>query len=163
MSFCHFLSFQKLSEWPDRIVFIRDGVSEGMSEICVRFRSRSHRFLAFVFMTCFDIHSVVVDLCLGKMEDVCCHEVAAIKAVFTKGGHPDPDVTAFVAVKNHNTRFWDPKTQDVRSNLCPGTWIAESGVHPLKFPNFYLLSHAGIKGNPSTRLMRLLSVSASLV
>lgn len=97
-------------DWPDRIVFIRDGVSE------------------------------------GKMEDVTFQEVDAIKTVYSKAGRNSPDVTVFAAIRNHQTRFWDPKSENSRANLGPGTWIAESGVHLSKYPNFFLLSHAGIKG-----------------
>lgn len=61
----------------------------------------------------------------GKMEDVCFHEVAAIKSVYSKEGRPVPDVTAFVAIRNHQTRFWDPCSQDSKANLGSSLFISD--------------------------------------
>lgn len=99
-----------ISEWPDRIIFIRDGTSE------------------------------------GKMADVCMKEIQSIREAYSREGKQPPRITAFAAIRNHQTRFWDSNPQDARANLGPGTFISTSGVHLGKYPNFYLLSHAGIKG-----------------
>lgn len=112
------------SELPDKLIVLRDGVSE------------------------------------GKMEDVYIKEIQKIVSCFTNMGQEAPSVTAFLALKNHQLRFWDADPRNSHLNLPPGTWIAESGVHHCKHPNFYLLSHAGIKG--MSRPMRYFMIQDQL-
>lgn len=95
--------FQGSDDWPDRIVFIRDGVSEGNHDFQ---QSQSGLRYKRVF-----VHF------LGKMEDVTFQEVDAIKTVYSKAGKNSPDVTVFAAIRNHQTRFWDPKSENSRANL----------------------------------------------
>lgn len=72
-------------------------------------------------------------------------EVMEMNEIYKRRGLAPPRILAMAVRKRHQTRFF-PKTQDSRANAPPGTLIIDSLTMPLTLPNFYLLSHAGIKG-----------------
>ena len=97
---------------PERIVFYRDGVSEG-------------QFL-----------------------QVLNHEVTAIRAACTSLEKDyQPPITFIVVQKRHNTRFFveDRRDADRSGNVKAGTVVDSTICHPTE-NDFYLMSHAGIKG-----------------
>ena len=73
-------------------------------------------------------------------------EVNAIQLVYRKMGVGNvPKILAVAVRRAHQTRFF-PTTSDSRTNLPPGTFVLDNLSLPLPYANFYLLSHAGIKG-----------------
>ncbi|XP_028756822.1 protein argonaute 5-like isoform X2 [Neltuma alba] len=100
---------------PDRILFYRDGVSE------------------------------------GQFSQVLLHEMEAIrKACASLEEGYQPRVTFLVVQKRHHTRFFpvDHNSRDQTDksgNILPGTVVDTRICHPREF-DFYLNSHAGIKG-----------------
>ncbi|KAJ4827378.1 argonaute 5 [Turnera subulata] len=100
---------------PGRIIFYRDGVSEGQ------------------------FHQVLL------------HEIDAIrKACASLENGYQPRITFVVVQKRHHTRFFpaDYSRQDQMDrsgNILPGTVVDTKICHPTEF-DFYLNSHAGIKG-----------------
>ncbi|XP_018492188.1 protein argonaute 1 [Raphanus sativus] len=100
---------------PLRIIFYRDGVSE------------------------------------GQFYQVLLYELDAIrKACASLEAEYQPTVTFVVVQKRHHTRLFAHDHKDVRSvdrsgNILPGTVVDSSICHPTEF-DFYLCSHAGIKG-----------------
>ncbi|OAY82125.1 Protein argonaute 1B, partial [Ananas comosus] len=100
---------------PGRIIFYRDGVSEG-------------QFYQVVFSE------------LKAIKDAC------------SSLHPDynPLLTFIVVQKRHHTRLFahnynDRSSVDRSGNIRPGTVVDSTICHPTEF-DFYLCSHAGIKG-----------------
>jgi len=96
-------------KWPSRIMYFRDGVSE------------------------------------GQYQHVLQQEVQDMKALI-KTANPALDIPFVVLVgsKRHHVRFF-PEKGDRNGNPLPGT-LVESGVtHPREW-DFYLNSHAAIKG-----------------
>eukprot|EP00917_Polyrhabdina_sp_WS-2016_P004238 GHVP01009712.1.p1 GENE.GHVP01009712.1~~GHVP01009712.1.p1 ORF type:complete len:182 (-),score=13.41 GHVP01009712.1:142-687(-) len=57
-----------------------------------------------------------------------------------------PAIMAFVVRKRHNTRFFMKEMTTARHNLPPGTVIQDNISHPIEYPNWYMITHAGIKG-----------------
>lgn len=99
---------------PDRIIFYRDGVSE------------------------------------GQFSQVLLHEMEAIrKACASLEEGYLPKVTFLVVQKRHHTRFFPDHNNrdqtDKSGNILPGTVVDTQVCHPREF-DFYLNSHAGIKG-----------------
>lgn len=100
---------------PQRIIFYRDGVSE------------------------------------GQFYQVLLHELDAIrKACNNLEPNYQPPVTFVVVQKRHHTRLFannhaDERTVDRSGNILPGTVVDSQICHPTEF-DFYLCSHAGIKG-----------------
>jgi len=74
-------------------------------------------------------------------------EIDVIRSVYKKTSQSIPLILAIVVKKRHQTRFFpkDPKA-DARTNMPPGTLLMDNLTIPLQYDNFYLLSHAGIKG-----------------
>ncbi|KAG1347516.1 hypothetical protein COCNU_06G013450 [Cocos nucifera] len=110
------LSFYRaVNRKPDRIIFYRDGVSE------------------------------------GQFADVLLYEMDAIrKACASLQEGYLPRVTFIVVQKRHHTRLFpqvhgDRSSTDRSGNILPGTVVDTSICHPTEF-DFYLCSHAGIKG-----------------
>ncbi|KAK4286389.1 hypothetical protein QN277_002950 [Acacia crassicarpa] len=110
------MAFYKSTRYkPDRIIFYRDGVSE------------------------------------GQFSQVLLHEIQAIrKACASLQEGYQPRVTFLVVQKRHHTRFFpvnhNSRDQTDRSgNILPGTVVDTHICHPREF-DFYLNSHAGIKG-----------------
>ncbi|RWR90514.1 Argonaute/Dicer protein [Cinnamomum micranthum f. kanehirae] len=110
------ISFRRATgQKPQRIIFYRDGVSE------------------------------------GQFYQILLHELYAIrKACASLESNYQPPVTFVVVQKRHRTRLFannysDPRTVDKSGNILPGTVVDTKICHPTEF-DFYLCSHAGIKG-----------------
>ncbi|KAL2555325.1 Protein argonaute 1 [Forsythia ovata] len=111
------ISFRRATgQKPQRIIFYRDGVSEG-------------QFYQVLF-----------------------YELDAIrKACASLEPNYQPPVTFVVVQKRHHTRLFannhnDRRAVDNRSgNILPGTVVDSKICHPTEF-DFYLCSHAGVKG-----------------
>ncbi|PWA99478.1 PAZ domain-containing protein [Artemisia annua] len=100
---------------PHRIIFYRDGVSE------------------------------------GQFNEVLLNEMVKIReACLSLEENYMPPVTFIVVQKRHHTRFFplnysDRASTDASDNILPGTVVDTKICHPTEF-DFYLCSHAGIKG-----------------
>ncbi|KAK1270095.1 Protein argonaute MEL1 [Acorus gramineus] len=95
---------------PQRIIFYRDGVSEGQ------------------------FNRVLLD------------EMSAIRQACHSIDHNyRPPVTFVVVQKRHHTRLFPVNMKDKSENILPGTVVDRTICHPTQF-DFYLCSHAGIKG-----------------
>eukprot|EP00914_Ancora_sagittata_P006672 GHVO01013374.1.p1 GENE.GHVO01013374.1~~GHVO01013374.1.p1 ORF type:complete len:954 (+),score=173.32 GHVO01013374.1:163-3024(+) len=81
----------------------------------------------------------------SQMASVLEKEVAALSGAFHALG-ANPAILAIIVQKRHQTRFFPKDSPDARTNLPPGTVIKDNLTHPSEWDNFYLLSHAGIKG-----------------
>ncbi|BAF10535.1 protein argonaute 1C isoform X1 [Oryza sativa Japonica Group] len=110
------ISFKRSTgEKPQRIIFYRDGVSE------------------------------------GQFYQVLLYELNAIrKACASLETNYQPKVTFIVVQKRHHTRLFahnhnDQNSVDRSGNILPGTVVDSKICHPTEF-DFYLCSHAGIKG-----------------
>lgn len=110
------ISFHKSTgQKPQRIIFYRDGVSEG----------QFYQVLLFE---------------LDAIRRAC----ASLEADY------QPTVTFVVVQKRHHTRLFphnsnDKNSMDRTGNILPGTVVDSKICHPNEF-DFYLCSHAGIKG-----------------
>ncbi|KIV99831.1 uncharacterized protein PV09_08501 [Verruconis gallopava] len=82
----------------------------------------------------------------GQFQFVLNQEVADMKAMFLSiNPKIEPKFTVIVCGKRHHVRFFPGKSGDRNGNPIPGT-LVESGVtHPFEI-DFYLASHAAIKG-----------------
>ncbi|OEL21917.1 Protein argonaute 1 [Dichanthelium oligosanthes] len=110
------ISFKRSTgQKPQRIIFYRDGVSE------------------------------------GQFYQVLLYELNAIrKACASLEANYQPKVTFVVVQKRHHTRLFahnhnDKNSVDRSGNILPGTVVDSKICHPTEF-DFYLCSHAGIKG-----------------
>lgn len=107
------IGFRKSTGYrPERIIFYRDGVSE------------------------------------GQFAEVLLYEVDAIrKACASLEEGYLPRLTFVVVQKRHHTRLFaaDRNMTDRSGNILPGTVVDTKICHPSQF-DFYLCSHAGIKG-----------------
>ncbi|CAK9164365.1 unnamed protein product [Ilex paraguariensis] len=110
------ISFHRATrQKPQRIIFYRDGVSE------------------------------------GQFYQVLLFELDAIrKACASLEPNYQPPVTFVVVQKRHHTRLFahnhrDRNAVDRSGNILPGTVVDSKICHPTEF-DFYLCSHAGIKG-----------------
>ncbi|XP_066333042.1 protein argonaute 1C-like [Miscanthus floridulus] len=110
------VSFKKSTgQKPQRIIFYRDGVSE------------------------------------GQFYQVLLYELNAIRrACASLEANYQPKVTFVVVQKRHHTRLFahnhnDKNSIDRSGNILPGTVVDSKICHPTEF-DFYLCSHAGIKG-----------------
>uniref|UniRef100_A0A0A9ABP6 Protein argonaute MEL1 n=1 Tax=Arundo donax TaxID=35708 RepID=A0A0A9ABP6_ARUDO len=107
--------YKKTGTKPKRIIFYRDGVSD------------------------------------GQFSDVLLHEMIAIrKACASMEQGYLPPVTFVVVQKRHHTRLFPEvhgsrELTDKSGNILPGTVVDTKICHPSEF-DFYLCSHAGIKG-----------------
>ncbi|RCV09086.1 hypothetical protein SETIT_1G378700v2 [Setaria italica] len=110
------ISFKKSTgEKPQRIIFYRDGVSEGQ----------------FYQVLLYELHAIR-------------------KACASLEANYQPKVTFVVVQKRHHTRLFahnhnDQNSIDRSGNILPGTVVDSKICHPTEF-DFYLCSHAGIKG-----------------
>ena len=114
---------------PKRIIFYRDGVSEG------QFKQVLDEELPLVKglsgPLCVDVYYLLI-----RSSSAACEEVGI-----------SPNITVIIVGKRHHVRFF-PATTDVkeRDKNCPaGTVVDTDVVHPTEF-DFYLQSHAGILG-----------------
>ncbi|KAJ3687816.1 hypothetical protein LUZ61_016980 [Rhynchospora tenuis] len=87
----------------------------------------------------------------GQFQQVLQHEINAIRTA-CKQLSPDymPAITFIVVQKRHHTRLfpYDYRAADRSGNVPPGTVVDTQICHPSEF-DFYLCSHAGIKGTSS--------------
>jgi eukaryotic translation initiation factor 2C len=79
-------------------------------------------------------------------------ELGAIRAAYAKLATPDVastvKLTAIVAAKRHNTRFYPINPDDMQGkdrNCKPGTLVDDTITSPF-FRDFYLQSHSGLQG-----------------
>lgn len=79
-------------------------------------------------------------------EAVMSDELRAIDLAYKELGRPAPQVLAIAVRRAHQTRFFPTDLSDPRTNMPPGTVVFDNLTLPLPYPNFFLLSHAGIKG-----------------
>eukprot|EP01054_Gregarina_sp_Poly1_P002690 Gregarina_sp_Poly_1__2689@NODE_173_length_12050_cov_429_537511_g154_i0_p2_GENE_NODE_173_length_12050_cov_429_537511_g154_i0NODE_173_length_12050_cov_429_537511_g154_i0_p2_ORF_typecomplete_len991_score140_34Piwi/PF02171_17/1_1e67PAZ/PF02170_22/3_4e14ArgoMid/PF16487_5/4_9e08ArgoN/PF16486_5/1_9e07ArgoL2/PF16488_5/5_4e06FTA4/PF13093_6/1_4FTA4/PF13093_6/85Imm30/PF15565_6/0_66Imm30/PF15565_6/1_3e03_NODE_173_length_12050_cov_429_537511_g154_i0895311925 len=101
-------------QWPKRIIYLRDGVSD------------------------------------GEFKDVVENEVDSIRTIYAQHKQNPPLILAVAVRRKHQTRFFPTSMSRGDSassnNMPPGTLVFDNLSMPLPFLNFYLLSHAGIKG-----------------
>ncbi|KAK0210361.1 Piwi domain-containing protein [Desarmillaria ectypa] len=101
---------------PQRLIFYRDGVSEGEFEIVRR----------------------------EEMEKSL--EAAVRKFYQSKGVNQRPKLTFLVVTKRHHFRFFPPPGQGDRSTNCHAGFFVDNDLkHPI-YDDFYLQSQAGLKG-----------------
>ncbi|XP_078169217.1 protein argonaute 1B-like [Carex rostrata] len=84
----------------------------------------------------------------GQFEQVLHYEINAIKdACKQLNENYKPAITFIVVQKRHHTRLFpiDHRNTDGSGNVLPGTVVDTEICHPIEF-DFYLCSHAGIKG-----------------
>eukprot|EP01068_Selenidium_serpulae_P012171 Selendium_serpulae@DN5779_c0_g1_i2.p1 len=93
---------------PKRIIYLRDGVSEGQFEQVLR-------------------------------------EAQQIAKWYSEQNIEKPKITLIITQRHHQTRFF-PRDKNLEGNAPPGTVVLDDLTHPTPYPNFYLLSHAGIIG-----------------
>ena len=97
-------------QFPRRIIYFRDGVSEG-------------QFAAVINQ-----------------------EVKDMKNLLATAGKTNVAFTVIVASKRHHIRFFPAdNSKDKSGNALPGTLVETGVTHPYDF-DFYLCSHAAIKG-----------------
>ncbi|PWA91206.1 Argonaute/Dicer protein, PAZ [Artemisia annua] len=99
-----------------------------------------------------DLDSMIIDgVSEGQFNDVLLHETDQIrKACASLEQNYQPRVTFIVVQKRHHTRLFpmnhnDRSNTDKSGNILPGTVVDTKICHPAEF-DFYLCSHAGIKG-----------------
>ena len=82
----------------------------------------------------------------GQFEEVMQKEVLALRYACRKIS-PKPLITYIIVTKRHHARFFpqDQKTADRSGNVLPGT-VVDQGITSKEYFDFYLNSHAGIKG-----------------
>ncbi|CAF1006461.1 unnamed protein product [Didymodactylos carnosus] len=92
----------------------------------------------------------------GQFQKVLDNEVKSIKDAckIVYGQIPTPKLTFIVVKKRHNTRFFIYKDKQTK-NVQAGTVIDTEITHPSQF-NFYLNSHAAIKGTSRPALYHVL-------
>jgi len=73
-------------------------------------------------------------------------ELDAIRAAYKSASQPVPQTLAIVVKKRHQTRFFPKNPISDSQNMPPGTLLMDNLSLPLQYDNFYLLSHAGLKG-----------------
>lgn len=86
----------------------------------------------------------------GQFEEVFNYEYAAIKDAIREFGDPTfhPPVTFVIVQKRHNTKLFCADQRDTvekSGNVPPGVVVDSDICHPAYF-DFYLNSHAGLKG-----------------
>eukprot|EP00918_Siedleckia_nematoides_P044093 GHVU01096381.1.p1 GENE.GHVU01096381.1~~GHVU01096381.1.p1 ORF type:complete len:445 (-),score=98.70 GHVU01096381.1:1121-2455(-) len=81
----------------------------------------------------------------GQFKEVL-EEQRIIKSALLELGQERVDITTVVVQKRHQTRFFPKNSSHQAENVGPGLLVKDSLTHPSPYPNFYLLSHAGIKG-----------------
>jgi len=106
---------------PDRIIYYRDGVGEGM------FKEVKHREILALINAC--------------------NRVAKPYSPNIKTPVYRPTITMVVVQKRHHARFFPNSPQDAdKSQNCPAGMVVETGItHPGEF-DFYLQSQAGLQG-----------------
>jgi eukaryotic translation initiation factor 2C len=108
---------------PKRIMYYRDGVSEGQYDQVIE-----HELSTF-----------------GRAYDQVLKEFS--KRVNPKKDTRSPDIIAIICGKRHHVRFYpqNEASGDNFGNCHPGTTVDDVVTSPY-YQDFYLQSHAGIKG-----------------
>lgn len=119
---------RQTNQTPKRIIFYRDGVSEG------QFKQVLEKELPLVKglsrLLCADVYNLLIQ-----------HLSAACKEVGIS-----PNITVIIVGKRHHVRFFPSSNVQDRSGNCPaGTVVDRDVVHPTEF-DFYLQSHGGLLG-----------------
>lgn len=113
---------------PKRIIFYRDGVSEG------QFKQVLDKELPLVQGQS-DTLSVGMYSLLIQDSSAACKELGI-----------SPKITVIIVGKRHHVRFFPAPNVADRSGNCPaGTVVDRDVVHPTEF-DFYLQSHGGLLG-----------------
>lgn len=81
----------------------------------------------------------------GSMSTVANDEIQRIYQTYEQAQQPRPKVLYISVRRRHNTRFF-PQDAPSRVNMPPGTCVFDTLSLSMPFPNFYLISHDGIKG-----------------
>eukprot|EP00250_Pteridium_aquilinum_P007883 c17510_g1_i1 orf=331-3054(-) len=116
---------------PERIIYYRDGVSEGEFEAVL-----NNEFEA--------IKKACVSLGWGSGLHNGQNDDSQVKR--SRAGDSLPKVTVIVVQKRHHTRFFPKDNKRTKNgNILPGTIVDSVICHPTHF-DFYLCSHFGIKG-----------------
>ncbi|TFY63508.1 hypothetical protein EVJ58_g3223 [Rhodofomes roseus] len=116
-------------QYPQRIVFFRDGVSEGEYARVARDEIES-------------INSCLVNL-VGFQKNG--EPVKDGTKVYAPG--KKPPVTFIVVGKRHHIRFFPTSRENAdRSGNCPPGFVVDNEITGTAFPNYYLQSHSGIQG-----------------
>ncbi|KAG7439281.1 eukaryotic translation initiation factor 2C [Guyanagaster necrorhizus] len=120
-------SMEKVSTLPKRLIFFRDGVSEG------EFKRVLDLELPLLQGTDFITFIVPILTILA----------ACVEAKM----NPPPKITFIIVGKRHHMRFFpkNPNDRDKSGNLPPGTVIDQEITNPVEF-DFYLQSHGGLLG-----------------
>jgi len=104
---------------PVRIVFFRDGLSEGEFE---------------------GVGTMEIEAIQAAIDEI--WEIRKLK------DKPKPKLTYIIVGKRHHVRFFpsDPQAADRRSGNCKAGFVADNGLDSPMAPDFYLLSHGGLLG-----------------
>ncbi|MGH0151680.1 UNVERIFIED_CONTAM: hypothetical protein FKN15_019751 [Acipenser sinensis] len=143
---------------PTRIIFYRDGISEGqfnqvlhhellaIREACIKLEKDYQPGITFVVVQ--KRHHTRL-FCTDRNERVLHHELLAIREACIKLEKDyQPGITFVVVQKRHHTRlFCTDRNERVgkSGNIPAGTTVDTKITHPSEF-DFYLCSHAGIQG-----------------
>ncbi|KAI5066488.1 hypothetical protein GOP47_0019112 [Adiantum capillus-veneris] len=115
---------------PERIMYYRDGVSEGEFEAVLNSELEA-------------IKKACEALGWGKREHAGGNGESQSKR--QQVGDELPKITFIVVQKRHHTRLFPKQHQTKNGNIFPGTVVDDVICHPTHF-DFYLCSHYGIKG-----------------
>lgn len=116
---------------PERIIFYRDGVSEGEFEAVLNSELEAVKKACEALGWGSRLHDGISGESQQKRH---------------RSGGSMPKVTFIVVQKRHHTRFFPKdKKQTKNGNILPGTIVDSVICHPSKF-DFFLCSHFGIKG-----------------
>lgn len=115
---------------PERIIYYRDGVSEGEFEAVLKNELESIKKACESLGWGSRLHDGQNDESQSKRQ---------------RAGDSLPKVTFVVVQKRHHTRFFPKQERTKNGNILPGTIVDSVICHPTHF-DFYLCSHFGIKG-----------------
>lgn len=122
---------QRIGRSPARIIYYRDGVSEGQFEAVLNSEMQA-----------------VKKACEALGWGTCAlEERGEVQQQKRLRGDPPPKITFIVVQKRHHTRFFPKeKNQSTKNgNIPPGTVVDSVICQPNHF-DFFLCSHSGIKG-----------------
>ncbi|KAH9842843.1 Piwi domain-containing protein [Rhodofomes roseus] len=117
-------------KYPQKVVFFRDGVSEGEYEQVSQNEIQS-------------IRNVLKDMIKIDPSGV---ELKSGEKAFGPG-MPLPKITFIVVGKRHHVRFF-PRNRNEADNSgnCPPGFVIDDQITNAKYPDYYLQSHSGIQG-----------------
>jgi len=119
---------KQTNQAPKRIIFYRDGVSEG------QFKQVLEKELPLVQGLSGTLSLYMHRLVIQDLPEAC------------KETNIDPKITVIIVGKRHHVRFFPTAGGGDKSGNCPaGTVVDRDVVHPTEF-DFYLQSHGGLLG-----------------